>query len=243
MQGQCCSSVASAIGRLRYFIASKLMTISGTKCFPHPMSGMTYHKERSANYHSYSAFENLSYTSFELEINRWRRRTLRLPAIPYGSGTAHAITTSNIPFSAMWSPSFVPKPEDWPDQCRVVGTFSADQTKVGAVDEVEFADVISWINAGDRPIFIGFGSMMIKDTVFLEEVIMEAARVSGCRVIVQSSWSKLDVSHEPLCHNVGSCPHDWLLPQCCAVVHHGKHQWMCALNAIPCPRSTELTCG
>jgi sterol 3beta-glucosyltransferase len=95
---------------------------------------------------------------------------------------------------------------------------------VGAVDEVEFADAISWINAGERPIFIGFGSMMIKDTAFLEEVIMEAARVSGCRVIVQSSWSKLDVSHEPLCHNVGSCPHDWLLPQCCAVVHHGKLQ-------------------
>jgi hypothetical protein len=31
----------------------------------------------------------------------------------------------------------------------------------------------------------------------------------------------LDVEGEPLCHNVGPCPHDWLLPMCCAVVHHG----------------------
>ena len=204
------------------------------------MSGLAYQKERSANYLSYSTFENLTYTSFELEINRWRRRTLRLPAIPYGSGTSQAITTSKIPFSAMWSPSFVPKPEDWPDQCRVVGTFSEDHTKVGAVHLVEFAHVINWINAGDAPIFVGFGSMMIKDTVALENVIMEAARVSGCRVIVQSSWSKLDVSKEPLCQNVGSCPHDWLLPQCCAVVHHGEHCRMCALLALPY-HCTELT--
>jgi hypothetical protein len=50
---------------------------------------------------------------------------------------------------------------------------------------------------------------------------MEAARISGSRVVVQSNWSKLDVSKEPLCANVGPVPHDWLLPKCCAVVHHG----------------------
>ncbi len=217
------------IGHSCYVAASKLITLIGTKCFPHPMSGMSYNKERGANYHSYSTFETLTYASFELEINRWRRRTLRLPVIPYGSGTAQAITTSMIPFSAMWSPSFVPKPEDWPDQCRVVGTFCGDPTQAFSVDEVKFADVIKWLEAGDRPVFIGFGSMMIKDPLSLENIIMKAARMSGCRVIVQSNWSKLDVSAEPLCQNVGSCPHDWLLPQCCAVVHHGEREWDCAL--------------
>ncbi len=186
------------------------------------MSGLSYHKERGANFHSYSAFETLTYASFEMEINHWRRRTLRLPSIPFGSGTSQAIATSKIPFSAMWSPSFVPKPDDWPDQCRVVGTFSEDQAKAGVVDEVAFADVISWLNAGDKPVFIGFGSMVITDTISLQNIIMDAARMSGCRVIVQSSWSKLDVAKEPLCQNVGPCPHDWLLPLCCAVVHHGE---------------------
>lgn len=196
------------------------------------MSGMSYNKERGANYHSYSTFEALTYASFELEINRWRRRTLRLPVIPFGSGTAQAITTSKIPFSAMWSSSFVPKPDDWPDQCRVVGTFSGDQTQTCTVDEVKFADVIKWLHAGDMPVFIGFGSMMIRDPFSLEKIIMQAARATGCRVIVQSNWSKLDVSAEPLCQNVGSCPHDWLLPQCCAVVHHGEPKRECATSEM-----------
>jgi sterol 3beta-glucosyltransferase len=199
------------------------MFCTGTKSFPHPMSGMNYQRERTANFLSYGAFENLSYTSFELEINHWRRRTLQLPSIPYGSGASQAITTSRIPFSAMWSPSFVPKPADWPVQCRVVGTFIEDQKKTRVVDEGQFADVVEWLRAGDPPVFIGFGSMVIKDTVSLQKIIIEAARMTGCRVVVQSSWSKLDVSEEPvLCQNVGPCPHDWLLPLCCAVVHHGE---------------------
>ncbi|KAL3904383.1 MAG: hypothetical protein SGILL_010093 [Bacillariaceae sp.] len=122
----------------------------------------------------------------------------------------------------MWSPTFVPKPDDWPEQVRVVGTFGQDKKKTtSGVDEEKFADLIEWFKQGDKPVFIGFGSMVIKDTSRLEQIIMEAAKASNTRIVVQSSWSKMDVSSEPLCHNVGPVAHDWLLPQCCAVVHHG----------------------
>ena len=40
-------------------------------------------------------------------------------------------------------------------------------------------------------------------------------------MIVQSNWSKITVGASPLCFDVGPCPHDWLLPQVAAVVHHG----------------------
>jgi len=62
---------------------------------------------------------------------------------------------------------------------------------------------------------------VIKDTNRLQMIIIEAARATKTRIVVQSSWSKLDVSGERLCHNVGPVAHDWLLPLCCAVVHHG----------------------
>jgi hypothetical protein len=72
-------------------------------------------------------------------------------------------------------------------------------------------------------IVIGFGSMIIKYPEKLEECIKTAAKLANRRVLVQSGWTKLDVEDETgLCHNVGPCPHDWLLPQCCAVVHHGE---------------------
>jgi sterol 3beta-glucosyltransferase len=77
---------------------------------------------------------------------------------------------------------------------------------------------------------VGFGSMVIKDPEKLETCIKDAAKAANRRVLVQSGWTKLNVEDETgLCHNVGPCPHDWLLPQCCAVVHHGE---FCVLHEI-----------
>jgi UDP:flavonoid glycosyltransferase YjiC (YdhE family) len=183
--------------------------------------GLSYEKESTTNYLSYTGFEALMWTSMNIEINDLRRHTLRLPRCQFELTRCNFVVESNIPFSAMWSPAFVPKPKDWPEQCRVVGTFTQDKKQASVVDETKFADLIEWFQKGDKPVFIGFGSMVIQDTTRLQTIIMEAAKATNTRVVVQSSWSKMDVSQEPLCHNVGPVAHDWLLPQCCAVVHHG----------------------
>ena len=191
----------------------------GTKAFPHPMAGLPCVEGASRNYRSYADFERISSASFSYSINYWRRRTLLLGEV---TGNLHlAISRCQIPFSAMWSPSFVPKPDDWPEQCRVVGTFIIDQAKAATFDESEFSDIAEWITDGPSPIFIGFGSMVINDTQRLANIIKSAAVMADTRIVVQSSWSKIDVSDEPRCMRVGPCPHDWLLPMCCAVVHHG----------------------
>jgi sterol 3beta-glucosyltransferase len=193
-----------------------------TRSFPHPFSGLSFEKEGGAgNSSSYHIFETLMWTSLGADINRWRRTELQLPRVPVQPAYANPISDCSVPFSAMWSPAFVPKPVDWPIQCRVVGAFTQDKKRVCLVDEDKFADVIAWLKQGDKPVFIGFGSMVIKDTSRLETLIMQAAKATNTRIVVQSSWSKMDVSSEPLCHNVGPVDHDWLLPQCCAVVHHG----------------------
>jgi sterol 3beta-glucosyltransferase len=68
--------------------------------------------------------------------------------------------------------------------------------------------------------------MVIKDTAALAKMIKDAAKETNTRILVQSSWSKIDVSAEEedtaYCCNVGPVSHDWLLPQCCAVIHHGE---------------------
>jgi len=194
----------------------------GTTDYPHPMSGLPYIEGRKRNYASYAQFDVISVGGFMRSINCWRRKTLELPEVTLGLSTA--ITSSKIPFSAMWSPAFVPKPKDWPEQCRVVGTFVLQPKKksVDAVfDTYEFSDVSEWIAAGPPPFFLGFGSMVIKDTNTISEMIKKAVIRADCRIIVQSSWSKIDVSGEPRCFEVGPCPHDWLLPQTRGVIHHG----------------------
>lgn len=200
----------------------------GTKSFPHPMAGLSYENKDEAakilNKNSYSVFESLFWAATGFEINDWRKYELGLPVVPLGPMFANFIADSKIPFSAMWSPSFVPKPEDWPEHVRIVGTFTQNNKNKDhkcLVDESKFEDLIRWLMEGDKPVFVGFGSMVIKDTERLQNMIMKAAKTLNTRIVVQSSWSKLDVSSEPLCHNVGPVAHDWLLPLCCAVVHHG----------------------
>ena len=81
----------------------------GTREFPHSMAGLSYVQQREANVQSYQAFELLMWASFGNNINVWRHRELKLPQIRSGSGVSQAISKSIVPFSAMWSPSFVPK--------------------------------------------------------------------------------------------------------------------------------------
>lgn len=185
------------------------------------MSGLKYVDGRQGNSSSYQVFETLSWSTFGGAVNRWRLRVLGLPLIYAAEAGTNLVARAKIPFSAMWSPAFVPKPSDWPDQCEVVGTFTIDQKK--DFDVTPFADLAAWLEAGDKPIFIGFGSMVIQDPKSLERTIQDAAKAAGRRVIVQSSWTKLNVegNGSDLLRNVGPCPHDWLLPQCSAVVHHG----------------------
>jgi len=186
------------------------------------MSGLDYKDGAMGNASSYEIFDGFTAASLLSTINKWRSQTLHIKTLNVG-GVARSIVDSHVPFSAMWSPSFVPKPPDWPEQCRVVGTFTSDKSAPLTVSDADFPEFMEWYNQmpDEKPIFIGFGSMVIKDTTKLSTIIMEAARQTQKRVVVQSSWSKIDTSAEPLCFDIGACPHDWLLPKCCAVIHHG----------------------
>jgi len=192
----------------------------GTADYPHPFMGKSFRNPTPKNVGTYAAFEYVNWTGLSPAIRSVRKKMgLRMVAI--GSGAAQAVVRANIPFSAMWSPSFVPTPQDWPPQAKVVGTFT-EKKSVTVFDETPFEDLLRWINAGSKPIFIGFGSMVIKDTTKLANMIKGAARSTQTRIIVQSGWSKIDVSEETtFCANVGPCPHDWLLPMTAGVIHHG----------------------
>lgn len=124
----------------------------------------------------------------------------------------------------MWSPSFVPKPKDWPAHVDVVGTFfdapailpthsagdnasdinSIDKPSTALADiphglavprvEIDFqppADLARFLESGETPVFVGFGSMVVKDLEGLISLFLEGAALAGVRIIVQLGWTAI----------------------------------------------------
>ena len=107
-------------------------------------------------------------------------KTLKLPRL---RGMQNSIMKEKIPFSAMWSESLLPRPQDWPEQCRVVGTcrFNLNNSQEKAFDPIQagLQDFIQWLECGPKPIFIGFGSMMIEHPERIANMIMIAHTLTG----------------------------------------------------------------
>ncbi len=46
--------------------------------------------------------------------------------------------------------------------------------------------LVDFLAAGDKPIYIGFGSMVIEDAARLVDMVKAASTQVGCRVLMQS---------------------------------------------------------
>lgn len=182
--------------------------------FPHPLARVP----QSAGYWlSYIIVDLLIWWGIRSYINDFRRRKLKLPPIAYFS-TYHG-SISHLPTAYMWSPHLVPKPSDWGSLVDVVGYCLLNLGSKYQPQE----NFVQWIQRGPEPIYIGFGSMPLEDPKKTTEIILEALQDTGQRGIIDRGWGDLGkITEVP--DNIfllEDCPHDWLFPQCSAVVHHG----------------------
>ncbi len=82
------------------------------------------------------------------------------------------------------------------------------------------ADLAAFLAAGEPPVCITFGSMINRRMEEMLAVILEAVRQVGRRALLLSGWGGVPLSADNV-FAIGSVPHDWLLPRCCLVIHHG----------------------
>ncbi|PKI57423.1 hypothetical protein CRG98_022074, partial [Punica granatum] len=181
--------------------------------FPHPLARVP----QAGNWLSYIVVDMLIWWGIRSYINDFRKRKLKLPPIAYFS-TYHG-SISHLPTGYMWSPHLVPKPSDWGPLVDVVGYCFLDLGSKYQPQE----DFVQWLEKGPKPIYIGFGSMPLDDPKKTMDIILQALKDTGQRGIVGRGWSDLGTLQE-VPDNVfllEDCPHDWLFPQCSALVHHG----------------------
>lgn len=190
-----------------------------TKSFPHPLA--TIKKSNVdpgySNFMSYPLVEMMVWQGLGDLVNDFRVKTLCLDPVStlWAPG---ALYRMNVPIAYLWSPSLVPKPADWADEIDISGFVFLDlASSFTPPDPLD-----KFLNSGDQPVYIGFGSIVVDDADKFTEMVFEAVRLAGVRALVSKGWGGLGGENVP--DNIfmlENTPHDWLFPKVKACVIHG----------------------
>jgi sterol 3beta-glucosyltransferase len=123
------------------------------------------------------------------------------------------------PLVFAFSPRVVPRPEEWnPSQIHIPGYFFLDALETYHPSD----DLVTFLRKGSPPVCITFGSMINREAARIYRTVLKAVQATHTRAIILSGWGPLDqLSSSQDIFITESVPHDWLLPQCKAVIHHG----------------------
>lgn len=113
---------------------------------------------------------------------------------------------------------------DWPARRPLVGFLTLDEELRACLDETGVDPALeAWLESGDPPVLLGFGSMPVHDPGAVVRMITEVGRSLGVRALVSAGWARLAglEPDAPDVRVVGALDHDAVLPRCAAAVHHG----------------------
>ncbi|KAG6578187.1 Sterol 3-beta-glucosyltransferase [Phytophthora cinnamomi] len=163
-----------------------------TMAFPHPLSNLAYTgKWQKRNYLSYKLVDMIMWQGTEGIINEFRTEVLKLHPIRNGDSGSELLLDLNIPHSFMWSPKLVPKPADWGDLYNVIGTVTL---KGPASVYSPSPELEAFLGNDGGPIFVGFGSMVLADSLATTKMIIEAATQANLFITVAPALPPLDYS-------------------------------------------------
>lgn len=169
------------------------------------------------NYWSHHLERTLAGFTMREEVNRWRQE-IGLPKLPLLGFPFDKIQGEPVPYLYAFSPQVIPQPTDWPSHSHITGYWFLD----GETQWTPPPILEAFIHSDDPPVYVGFGSLIDSSTEGLSQMIVDAARMAGKRLLLLSGWAGLErqtLSDDVLV--IESAPHDWLFPKMAAVVHHG----------------------
>jgi UDP:flavonoid glycosyltransferase YjiC (YdhE family) len=193
------------------------MPWTATSAFPHPLTRLQpgeHHPVR--NFLSYGVVGTMMWAGLGDVVNAFRERTLGLPPLDLVQG-ASLLEDSEVPFTYLFPESVIPRPPDWGPHIELTNFIFSDGTRGYEPP----ADLVTFLDAGPPPVYVGFGSCVVPDPAALTRVVFEGLEKAGLRGVLSRGWGELGGEAPPHVHIIDDCPHDWLFPRCQAVCHHG----------------------
>jgi sterol 3beta-glucosyltransferase len=156
---------------------------------------------------------------FRPAIQRFWRRKQERAAIPL-LGPYRQQRAERMPILYGYSERVLPRPADWPDYAHITGYWFLEEEPSWSPP----AALVSFLEAGPSPVYIGFGSMGSRRRAReMTETLVKALELSGQRGILATGWNGLDQGARlpESVYMLESAPHSWLFPRVAAVAHHG----------------------
>ena len=151
-------------------------------------------------------------------VNRWRKDVLGLGKTSlFGAGGA--VKNRGPRQLCAVSPIVVPDyPADDSENIQTTGYWFLDEDQDWRPDPA----LSAFLEHGDRPVYIGFGSMTVGDPARLAQIVVEGVRLSGLRAILGVGWGAIGQIDVPeTIHLIKDAPFHALFKHVSAVVHHG----------------------
>ncbi|MFI6424485.1 glycosyltransferase [Promicromonospora sp. NPDC050880] len=127
-----------------------------------------------------------------------------------------------------YDPALVPGlAAEWGPRRPFTGFLALDhaaRARLGESGSGPDAGLDAWLDAGDPPVYVGFGSMPVADPPALVAAVEAACAELGVRALVSAGWNDFSGAHGTdgrRVRLVGAVDHAAVLPRCRAAVHHG----------------------
>jgi sterol 3beta-glucosyltransferase len=153
---------------------------------------------------------------FRKAINHWRTQTWNLLPISKKEYFRAGNHRHDLILNG-YSPIVVERPGDWSANVHITGYwFPEDPTWTPSPALERF------IERGLPPIFIGFGSMPIKDPKKTTRLILAALKRINQRAVLHLGWGRIGTQDLPdSIYLIDYAPYEWLFPKMGMVIHHG----------------------
>ncbi|WP_323227437.1 glycosyltransferase [Spirulina sp. 06S082] len=191
-----------------------LQPYTRTKAFPNCFTSPNLNLGPWYNWGSHVLMEKLYWQALGKPINQWRKDVFGLPSWPH----AGHFSTPGHPILFGYSSAAIPKPNDWSSKHHVTGYwFLPDES-----NWQPSSALLDFLAAGEKPVYVGFGSMLNRCSERVTDNVIEALKRTGKRGILMKGWGGLSTNiDDDDIFTIDSIPHSWLFPQLAAIVHHG----------------------
>jgi sterol 3beta-glucosyltransferase len=164
---------------------------------------------------SFSILQNMLWMASDASLKPfWKEKFGHLPA-HYGNPFERhkdrrhpvIVSCSNFVFA---------RPSDWNENIHQKGYWFLEEQN----EYLPPIELVDFLNKGEKPIYIGFGSMLIgNESEKISKIIIEGLAMAGKRAIISGFGNLQNISDT--IYEVDNIPHSWLFSKVSAVCHHG----------------------